>query len=160
MEESIETVGDNNGKDLNAVNFADMIDKLNSIAQGNMKEIEMGMFNPALLAYIGDAVYELFIRTYLIGEGCLVAGELHKRAIGFVEAKSQARIVEKIFGLLTNEEKLVVKRGRNTKTSNTPKNAKVIEYKYATGFESLIGYLYLNNQIERLIEILKIIPTL
>lgn len=151
---------DNNEKDLSESNFANLIDRLNRTVQSSKKEIDIKMLNPAILAYIGDAVYELFIRTYLVGEGCFIAGELHKKAIGFVEAKSQARIIEKIFELLTDEEKHIVKRGRNTKTSNTPKNAKVIEYKYATGFESLVGYLYLNNNMERLIEILKIIPTL
>lgn len=160
MEESIKVVEYNNGKDLKLINYIDLSASLNEIVSDNIKETEIKMFNPALLAYIGDAVYELFIRTYLIAEGCCIAGDLHKRAIGFVEAKSQAKIIEKIYELLTDEEKHIVKRGRNTKTSNTPKNAKVMEYKYATGFESLIGYLYLSNRMERLIEILTLIPTL
>ena len=110
------------------------------------------MLSPLQLAYIGDAVYELFIRTYLL-ERDLPVHELHKEAIKYVKAKAQSDIVHGLEDELTEEEKAIVKRGRNAKTYSSPKNADLIDYKYATGFESLIGFLYLTGRQERMMEL-------
>lgn len=107
------------------------------------------MLSPLQLAYIGDAVYELLVRTYLLSKGLSVK-ELHKATIKYVKAKSQASIVHILEDKLTDEEKTTVKKGRNAKSNTIPKNAEMIDYKYATGFEALIGDLYLRGQDKRL----------
>ncbi|MCK9217496.1 MAG: Mini-ribonuclease 3 [Firmicutes bacterium] len=142
-------------KDLITRDYHKTVENLSDMVRENIKDIEIKMFNPALLAYIGDAVYELFVRTLLVSKGNSQAGETHKKAISYVKAKSQARLIEEIYESLTEEEKRIVKRGRNAKTGSMPKHAEIIEYKYATGFECLLGYLYLNNHITRLFEILQ-----
>lgn len=110
------------------------------------------MLSPLQLAYIGDSVYELLIRTYLLDKN-LNVNQLHKTTIKYVKAKAQSELIHKVESLLTEEEKSYVKKGRNTKTNSSPKNADILDYKYATGFECLFGYLYLSNQDERLVEI-------
>lgn len=110
------------------------------------------MMSPLQLAYIGDAVYELFVRTYLM-ERDISVNDLHKEAIQYVKAKGQSDIVHFLQDELTEEENNIVKRGRNAKSSSVPKNANLIDYKYATGFESLIGFLYLTGRDERILEI-------
>ena len=107
------------------------------------------MLSPLQLAYIGDAVYELMIRTYLLKKDKNV-NHLHKAATKYVKAKAQSDIVHKIKEFLTAEETEYVKKGRNTKTHSSPKNADMLDYKYATGFECMFGYLYLTNQDKRL----------
>lgn len=110
------------------------------------------MLSPLQLAYIGDAVYELFVRTYLLNRG-LKVNELHKEATKYVKAKSQSEIVHGIFDKLYEDEKSYVKKGRNAKSYTSPKNANIVDYKYATGLECLFGYLYLNNKDSRMEEI-------
>lgn len=112
------------------------------------------MLSPLQLAYVGDAVYELLVRTYLMERG-LSVGQLHRLTTKYVKAKSQSNIIHDLEEDLTEKEKSIVKRGRNSKTNTTPKNAEMIDYKYATGFEALIGYLYLNEEDERLSELFK-----
>lgn len=121
----------------------------------SLKKEDIAMLSPLQLAYIGDGVYELLVRTYLINRGDSV-NQLHKKATKFVKAKAQTEYFHKIEDRLTDEEIRVVKRGRNTK-SNVPKNASVSDYKYATGFEALIGYLYLRGKDNRIIEIFNMI---
>lgn len=113
---------------------------------------EASMLSPLQLAYVGDAVYELFIRTYLLHSNKPVH-ELHKEATHYVKAKAQSDIVHFLSEDLTEEEITIVKRGRNAKTYSSPKNADIIDYKYATGFETLIGYLYLTGRDERMMEL-------
>ncbi|GFN36565.1 mini-ribonuclease 3 [Tepidimicrobium xylanilyticum] len=110
------------------------------------------MLSPLQLAYIGDAVYELCIRTYLLNKGTPVK-KLHSETIQYVKAKAQSNILHALKNLLTEEEKSLVRRGRNAKPKSIPKNAELMDYKYATGFESLIGYLYLTGQDNRIIEL-------
>jgi len=111
--------------------------------------------NPLVLAYIGDAVYELYIRALLVSRSNAHVHKLHVDSIKFVKAKAQSDILHRIMGNLTEEEQDIVRRGRNAKSGTIPKNADVTEYKYATGFESLIGYLYLTHAYDRLVEVLK-----
>lgn len=110
------------------------------------------MLSPLQLAYIGDAVYELLVRTYLLERG-LKVNELHKEATKYVKAKSQSDIIHGIFNLLNEDEKSYVKKGRNAKSNTSPKNANIVDYKYATGLECLFGYLYLNRRDNRMEEI-------
>ena len=115
---------------------------------------EVELMSPLTWAYIGDAVYELFIRNKLINETNLKPHKLHIEAIKYVKAKSQAEKLNEIYEALTDEEKDIVRRGRNTQNHHLPKNSNVQEYMYATAFEALIGYLYLTKQNARLKEIL------
>ena len=110
--------------------------------------------SPLTWAYVGDAVYELYIRNYLVNTTNLKPHKLHIESIKYVKAKSQANILEKLDNYLTEEEKEIVRRGRNTKNHHIPKNADVNDYMYSTAFEALIGYLYLTQNNERLNEIL------
>lgn len=115
---------------------------------------EVKLMNPLVWAYIGDSVFEIFIRTHLINTTNLKPHKLHIESIKYVKAKSQAEILKKIYDDLTEEEKEIVRRGRNTQNHHVPKNSNVQEYMHATAFEALIGYLYLTKQNKRLKEIL------
>ena len=119
--------------------------------------MNLNCINIISLAYLGDAVYEVYIREKLLSLGNTKVEELQKQAINYVSAKSQCRILNNLLdnNILTNEELDIVKRGRNYKRASHPKNTDIITYKMSTGFEALIGYLYLDNQKERLEEILK-----
>ena len=114
---------------------------------------EVKLMNPLVWAYIGDSVFEIFIRTHLINTTNLKPHKLHIESIKYVKAKSQAEILKKIYDDLTEEEKEIVRRGRNTQNHHVPKNSNVQEYMHATAFEALIGYLYLTKQNNRLKEI-------
>ena len=116
---------------------------------------EVELMSPLTWAYIGDAVYELYIRNKLVNETNLKPHKLHIEAIKYVKAKSQAEKLNEIYETLTDEEKDIVRRGRNTQNHHLPKNSNVQEYMYATAFEALIGYLYLTKQSTRLKEILE-----
>lgn len=110
--------------------------------------------SPLTWAYIGDAVYELYIREKLINETKLKPHKLHIESIKHVKASAQAETLRKIEENLTDEEKEIVRRARNTKNHHLPKNANVNDYMHSTAFEGLIGYLYLTKQEKRLEEIL------
>ena len=113
-----------------------------------MEKTELVTMSPLVLAYLGDTVYETYIREYLIRQNTQrKVNDLHKLAIKYVKAKAQATIIHEIEIELTEEESKIYKRGRNQKSNTSPKNADIIDYKHATGFEALVGYLYLNNEI-------------
>ncbi len=119
-----------------------------------LTEEDILMLSPLQLAYIGDGVYELFIRTYLL-DGKKNVNQMNKQARKLVNAKAQADIVAMLEDFLTSKEKKVVKRGRNAKVHSSPKNMNIMDYKYATGFEALLGYLYLRGEDERLYTIME-----
>jgi ribonuclease-3 family protein len=123
---------------------------------GDIIHIDVDELSPLVLAYVGDAVYELYIRTFLVCKKNLPVHMLHKQSIHYVQAKAQSDTVHQLMDLLSDEEKNIVRRGRNAKSNTIPKNADVTEYKYATGFESLLGYLYLRREHLRLMQLLKI----
>lgn len=106
--------------------------------------------NVKTLAYIGDVVYELYIREHVIENSREQVNKLHKKTIKYVSAKAQAKVVANIESELTDEEKDIIRRGRNADANTVPKNTDVVTYKIATGFESLIGFLYLEKREERL----------
>ena len=111
------------------------------------------MYSPAQLAYAGDAVYELLVRSYVLKTHDISVNKMHRLTVRFVKAKAQAYILSKLNDELTDEEKKLVKRGRNAKVTSSPKNVEFMDYRYATGFETLLGYLYLNKDIDRLLYI-------
>lgn len=116
-------------------------------------ETEINMMSPLTWAYVGDSVYEMYIRTYLSNQTNLNPHKLHILSIKYVKASSQAKIVKKLE--LTENEKEIVRRGRNTENHHLPKHASAEDYMYSTAFEALIGYLYLTKRNDRLQEILK-----
>lgn len=120
-----------------------------------INESDIKQMSPLVLAYMGDAVYEKYIREYVIRQGLCKNGLLHKKTIKYVSAKAQAEILHRLEEKLTEEELDIVRRGRNSNPHSTAKNVDIIDYKYATGFEALIGYLYLTKKEERLNQILE-----
>lgn len=119
-------------------------------------EIELNTMSPLVWAYVGDAIYELHIRTYLVATTKLKPHRLHIETISFVKAKAQANILGKLQNSLNEEEADIVRRTRNVENHHIPKNAEVKDYQYATALEGLIGYLYLSGKEERLKEILNL----
>ena len=117
------------------------------------KKLNPKEYSPLPLAYIGDSVYDLFVRTKIIEKGNRHVTDMHKEAVKFVKAHSQAESIHAIEDKLTEDEIRVLKWGRNAK-STPPKNADVTDYRYATGFEALIGYLYVSGEEDRLKEVL------
>lgn len=127
------------------------------INKEKLKDSDIRMYNPLVLAYVGDSVYDTFIRTMLVSGGSIQVDKLHKRAIKYVQAKAQADTIERLSSILTEDEVELVRRGRNTKSGTVPKNADINDYRYATGFEALIGYLYLTGNTKRLMELFEMI---
>ena len=120
-----------------------------------MEKSEVEMMSPLTWAYLGDSIYEAYVRTYLIETTNLKPHKLHIKAIKYVKAKAQADALKKIYNSLTPKEQEIVRRSRNTQNHHVAKNADPADYMYATAFERLIGYLYLINDQERLQEIIK-----
>lgn len=118
---------------------------------------EVNTLSPLTWAYVGDGVYELFIRTHLINTTRMKPHMLHIEAIKYVKADAQVKMLSKIQDILTEDERDIVRRGRNAENHHLPKNSTVEEYSYSTAFEALIGYLYLTKQDERLKEILNML---
>lgn len=116
---------------------------------------EINQMSPLVWAYVGDAVYELYIRTNLVEHTKLKPHKLHIESIKYVKAQAQATILKELEKFLTEKEKEVVRRGRNAQNHHLPKNANVQDYMYSTAFEGLIGFLYLTKQNDRLYQILK-----
>ena len=119
------------------------------------EEVDVNLLSPLTWAYIGDAVYELYIRTNLVNKTKLKPHKLHIESIKYVKAKAQADILKELMEILTDEEKDIVRRARNAENHHLPKNADPEDYMYSTAWEGLIGYLYLCKKDERLKEILK-----
>ena len=122
----------------------------------NIERKEAKEFSPLVLAYIGDAVYELMIRSILVSRGNRPVNKLNKDATSLVKAGAQSEIIKLISDNLSEEEYTVFKRGRNSSPHTMAKNASMTDYKYATGFEALIGFLYLDNRCDRALELVKL----
>ena len=116
---------------------------------------EVNQMSPLTWAYFFFFVYELYIRTKLVDTTKLKPHELHIKSVKYVKAQAQAETLKKLETILTEEEKEIVRRGRNTQTHHIAKNASMQDYMYATAFEALIGYLYLTKQDDRLFEMMK-----
>jgi len=120
-----------------------------------MEEGVIRSYSPLALAYIGDAVYELIIRTAVVGRANRPVNDLHRITVRYVNAGTQARMAEALLDSLTQEEQDVYRRGRNAKPHTTAKNASLTDYKKATGLEALFGYLYLGGNKERVLELVR-----
>ena len=124
-------------------------------AQFDIPDVDIRTYSPLTLAYIGDGVYDLIIRSLVVAKGNTRAGELHKRTSQIVKAKTQAEMIEAILPMLTEEEADIYRRGRNAKSPTMAKNATMADYRKATGFEALMGYLYLKDEFPRIVDLVK-----
>lgn len=121
----------------------------------NLPEVDLKTYSPLTLAFIGDSIYDLIIRTLVVESGNAPVNKLHKQVTKQVQATAQAELFHKIEAQLSEEELAVYKRGRNAKSFTSAKNAGIVEYRTATGLEALIGYLYLSGKISRILELIK-----
>ena len=118
-----------------------------------LEPIDVCSYSPLALAYMGDAVYEVLVRTRVMNRGSMQVNKMHKKSASLVKAEAQARIIQALQEELTEEETAVYKRGRNAHSASSAKNASIRDYRMATGFEALVGYLYLTGQYERLLKL-------
>lgn len=123
----------------------------------NAGEQDIKSYSPLVLAYIGDCVYELIVRTVLIEKKGGTVQKLHKQATWYVKAATQSKFITILMDSLTEEEQDIFRRGKNAKSHTSPKNGDIGEYHKATGFEAVIGYLYLMHRMDRIYELLKIV---
>ncbi len=120
-----------------------------------LPETDLKTYSPLTLAYIGDSIYDLIIRTLVVEGGNAPVNKLHKQVTKQVQATSQAELFHRIEKQLTEEELAVYKRGRNAKSFTSAKNAGIVEYRTATGLEALFGYLYLSDRIDRILTLIQ-----
>ena len=123
--------------------------------QYDLPDINPGELAPLILAHIGDAIYEVVIRTITLSKGNRPVEKVHKEAISYVNAKTQADAADILLPMLTEEETDIYKRGRNAKANTKAKNASIGDYRKATGFEALMGYLYLKGETDRMLDLIK-----
>lgn len=119
-------------------------------------EVDIRTYSPLTLAYIGDAIFEMVIRTLIVEKGQRAANSLHKHTTKIVCAGTQAAMIEALSDVLTEEEQSIYRRGKNTKINSSAKNATLSDYRKATGFEALCGYLYLSGNTKRVVELIRI----
>ena len=119
-----------------------------------MKEVDIKEYSPLTLAYIGDCIYDLIIKTLVINEGNRQVQKLHQKTSSYVQASAQSKMMRTMQEHLTEEEHAIYKRGRNAKSYTMAKNATMSDYRKATGCEALVGYLYLTERYERLTELI------
>ena len=123
--------------------------------QFNIPDVDVRTYSPLTLAYIGDGIYDLIIRSLVVAKGNTRASELHKRTSQIVKAKTQADMAELLLPMFSEEEADIYRRGRNAKSPTMAKNATMSDYRKATGFEALMGYLYLKDELPRMVELVK-----
>ena len=124
--------------------------------QMNLPEVDLRKYSPLTLAYIGDGVFELIIRTIMVQQENCPVQKLHRRTSTLVKAENQAEMIERMIPYLTEEEQTAYRRGRNAKSYTKAKNASTGTYRKATGLETLIGYHYIQKRMERIIDLVKI----
>ncbi len=122
----------------------------------DMQEVDIGVYSPLAFAYIGDCVYDLVIKSLILNQGNRPVQKLHEETSHLVQASAQSRMMRKIQEHLTTEEHEIYRRGRNSKSVTPAKNQSVTDYRRATGFEALVGYLYLKGEYSRMLELIKI----
>jgi len=121
-----------------------------------LPDVDIRLYSPLALAYIGDSVFDCINRSMIVGRGNRGGQDLHQYTAEHVSAVAQAALIERLIPKLSAQELDIYKRGKNAKSVNTAKNASVQEYRKATGFEALIGYLYLQGQEERILDLIKL----
>ena len=122
----------------------------------DLPEVKVKQYSPLTLAYIGDAAYELVVRTVLVSRANTQVNKLHHAASNLVKAETQSRMIDVLEPHFTPEEEHIYKRGRNAKSYTSAKNASITDYRRATGFEALMGYLYLKGEFTRMLDLIKL----
>lgn len=125
----------------------------------HIEDVDIRSYSPLVLAYIGDAIYDLIIRSMIVARGNQSPSKMHRTTSGYVKAEAQSNMMGVLLDQLTEEEKVIYKRGRNAKSPTMAKNATMADYRRATGFEALMGYLYLSDQFDRLMDLVYIAVT-
>lgn len=136
-----------------SLNSLSILEKIRETFPGKTQDIRT--YSPLTLAYIGDAVYDLIIRTVVVERANRPANDLHRMTIRYVSANAQSKMVDVLLECFTEEELAVYRRGKNSKPHTTAKNASVADYLKATGFEAVLGYLYLKDDTSRILELVK-----
>lgn len=154
IEQKKEVVQEQAGQEANTQETSGIPNRIEEAFGCGVKDIRT--YSPLPLAYIGDAVYDLIIRTVLVERSNRAANELHKKASSYVKAGTQAQMAVALEEYLTEEETEVYRRGRNAKSYTTAKNATVADYRKATGLEALVGYLYLTHRMDRVLELVRL----
>ncbi len=121
-----------------------------------MQEVDIREYSPLALAYIGDSIYDLIIKTLVLNEGNKQVQKLHLESSEYVQAKTQSQMMRVLQDILTEEERGVYKRGRNAKSVSPARNQSLTDYRRATGFESVLGFLYLKKEWKRILDLVKI----
>lgn len=121
-----------------------------------MEEVDAGTYSPLVLAYIGDCIYDLIIKSIVVNKGNKQVNKLHKETSSLVQASTQSLMMRTMQEHLTEEERTVYKRGRNAKSISPAKNQSITDYRRATGFEAMLGYLYLKKEWKRMLDLVKI----
>ena len=124
--------------------------------QFGIKDVDIRTYSPLTLAYIGDGIFDIVIRSVVVGKGNTKASQLHKHTSSIVKAHTQAVMIEALEPHLTKDEAVIYRRGRNAKSPTMAKNATMADYRKATGLEALMGYLYLSDDFERVVELTKL----
>ncbi len=138
---------------IKAGNSSEMLEQIKTVFA--CKEQDVRAYSPLTLAYMGDAIYELVIRSVVVERANRSANDLHKKTVRYVKAETQSAMIQALLPELTPDEDAVYKRGRNAKSYTAAKNASLGDYRKATGFEALMGFLYLTNQTDRLLYLIK-----
>ncbi len=120
------------------------------------KKVDIRQYSPLALAYMGDCIFDLCVREYLLRQDNMPANKLHQKSKAMVNATSQSKMYKELIEIVTEEEKAILKRGRNANSNTRAKNSTMIDYKNATGLEALFGYLYLKGEQDRINELFKI----
>lgn len=136
------------------INMEDLYQLTKEILE--IEDIDIRTYSPLVLAYIGDGVYELIIRTIIVSKGNIPVNKMHKKSASLVKAGTQSAMMDVLMEELSPEEITVFKRGRNAKSATSAKNASIYDYRRATGFEALMGYLYLTGQSNRMTKLIQI----
>ncbi|AZR74699.1 hypothetical protein BBF96_15765 [Anoxybacter fermentans] len=118
--------------------------------EGQIQTVQIKSIPPGIMAYMGDGIFELVVRNFFIQQGIWDSKKLHLKVTEFVNAKAQARLLREIKDKLTDEEKTILRRGRNSNAGNVPRNTNVSDYRYSTAFEAVLGYLMLKGDYDRL----------
>ena len=129
-----------------------MEELFNNINNKNIGEIDIRQYSPLALAYMGDCIFDLCVRTFLLRQANMPVNKLHQKSKALVNAKSQSKMYKYLLEIVSEKERSILKRGRNAKSYSIAKNSTISEYKNATGIETLFGYLYLNGDYERITE--------
>ncbi len=135
------------------LNEMSMLSQIHSVFGGG--KVDLRSYSPLTLAYVGDVVFEMIIRTLIVEKGQRAANTLHRHTTKIVCAQTQAKLIDAVYEALSEEEQDIYRRGKNTKLHSTAKNASLSDYRKATGFEALCGYLYLKDDMERMMHIVR-----